>query len=182
MEIYLPNQFAAFRRNKDEFGDLSNMANGMPITVDQLTFQSSEGLYQALKFPSMPNVQQQIAKANNGFNAKKTAYAWKGIRTDWNDVRIDAMRIALYWKLCQNYTRFYGCLLSTNGMPIVEISLKDSFWGAAPKPNGTLVGENILGKLLIELRDAISIHNGKILFDHRFYPTRNDMLIQGRRL
>ena len=182
MEIYLPNQFAAFRRNKDEFGDLSNMASGMPITVDQLTFQSSEGLYQALKFPDFPNVQQQIAKANNGFNAKKTAYAWKGIRTDWNDVRIDAMRIALYWKLCQNFKRFYGCLLSTNSMPIVEISIKDNFWGATPKTNGTLVGENILGKLLVELRDAVTDPLGQTFFNTGFYPARNDMLIQGRRL
>ena len=31
----------------------------------------------------------------------------------------------------------------------------DSFWGAKPLPDGTLIGCNVLGRLLMELRDSL---------------------------
>ena len=46
-------------------------------------------------------------------------------------------------------------LLSTNDKPIVEDSHRDRFWGAVLQENGTLVGENVLGRLLMELRESL---------------------------
>jgi restriction endonuclease S subunit len=43
----------------------------------------------------------------------------------------------------------------TGDRSIVEDSRKDDFWGALPKDDGTLVGMNVLGRLLMELREAI---------------------------
>ena len=45
-------------------------------------------------------------------------------------------------------------LISTGDSPIVEISRKDPFWGAMPiVDSGELVGHNVLGQLLMEMRD-----------------------------
>jgi hypothetical protein len=41
----------------------------------------------------------------------------------------------------------------TGKRSIVEESTKDEFWGAKPKEDGLLVGRNVLGRLLMELRD-----------------------------
>ena len=42
--------------------------------------------------------------------------------------------------------------LYPEGIPIVEESANDMFWGAKDQGNGTLKGANVLGKLLMELR------------------------------
>lgn len=145
----------SFMRSRDKNGDLSNMTGGMPIKINNLVFQSSEGLYQAYKFPHNPNLQRLIAQARSGMDAKKIAYN----NTDqpimnWDDLRIDAMRLALSEKLNQNLIRFNLALIFTMDKPIVEQSYRDQFWGA--KPHGTvLIGQNILGKLLTELRDLL---------------------------
>ena len=44
-------------------------------------------------------------------------------------------------------------LESTGDRPIVEESRRDDFWGAKPTGDHLLVGMNILGRLLMELRD-----------------------------
>jgi hypothetical protein len=46
-------------------------------------------------------------------------------------------------------------LLSTGDRAIVEESTKDAFWGAKPQPDDELVGENVLGRLLMELREQL---------------------------
>src|SRR2546426_7568195 len=43
---------------------------------------------------------------------------------------------------------------------IVEDSRKDDFWGAKASDEGTLVGMNVLGRLLMELREDLRGTNG----------------------
>lgn len=57
---------AAFMRSRERHGELSNMTFGFPLQLNGLTLQSSEGLYQALKFPSHPEVQRTIASQRSG--------------------------------------------------------------------------------------------------------------------
>ena len=64
------------------------------------------------------------------------------------------MRWCLRVKLAQNWSSFGHLLLSTGDAPIVENSRKDDFWGAKPT-QGVLVGMNILGRLLLELRENL---------------------------
>jgi hypothetical protein len=54
-----------------------------------------------------------------------------------------------------NWSNFGRLLLSTGERAIVEESTKDAFWGAKPQPDGVLVGENVLGRLLMELREQL---------------------------
>lgn len=72
-----------------------------------------------------------------------------------DEVRVRIMRWCIRVKLAQNWERFGGLLAETANRPIVEESRKDDFWGAIPGPDGRLVGRNVLGRLLMELRDSL---------------------------
>lgn len=63
-------------------------------------------------------------------------------------------------KLAQNYEEFGRLLLATGSQPIVEQSRKDDYWGAkvaddTGNTGDTLVGQNVLGRLLMELREKL---------------------------
>ena len=49
---WLRRESAPFMRSKERYGHLSNMTFGYQLTVNEITFQSPEGLYQGMKFPS----------------------------------------------------------------------------------------------------------------------------------
>ena len=52
---YRRSECAVFFRSRDQHGDLSNMTFGFPLSVNGVTFEGPEGLYQALKFPNLPD-------------------------------------------------------------------------------------------------------------------------------
>ena len=157
--IYETARSAAFMRSRDQYGDLSNMTFGFPLTVNGTEFQGPEGLYQALKFPHSPETQTAIASQRSGMDAKKAAYQDHNFRPDWEEIKVQAMRYTLAVKLRQHPRRFGEALEETGGLPIVERSNRDPFWGARPQGN-TLEGVNMLGKLLTELRDTLRENGG----------------------
>ena len=53
------------------------------------------------------------------------------------------MRWCLRVKLAENWRSFGDLLLATGDRPIVEESKKDTFWGARPREDGALVGQNV---------------------------------------
>ena len=65
------------------------------------------------------------------------------------------MRWVLRVKLAMHWRKFGDLLFATRELPIVENSRKDSFWGAIPEPDDRLVGKNVLGRLLMELREEL---------------------------
>ncbi|MBO1329430.1 NADAR family protein, partial [Acetobacter suratthaniensis] len=65
------------------------------------------------------------------------------------------MKWCLRVKLIENWRNFSELLLSTGDRPIVEDSRKDSYWGATRQENDTLNGQNVLGRLLMELRKKL---------------------------
>ena len=67
------------------------------------------------------------------------------------------MRWCLRAKLAQNYEEFGRLLLPTRDRPIVEQFRKDDCWGAklTDAAGNTLIGQNVLGRLLIELREKL---------------------------
>ena len=149
-----------FCRTRDPYGHFSNMASGYPLDDSEtgLTFQSSEGLYQAAKFPHDPARQRRIAAAKNAYMAKQIAYEPAAVpEPQWEAHKVAAMRRALQAKLTQHPQRFGALLRQSGRRPIVEYSSKgDRFWGAAPAgPAGQLQGRNVLGCLLMELRQEL---------------------------
>ena len=167
MPEYDSTTCALFYRSRDLYGALTNMAGRMPLYANGMYFQSSEGLYQALKFPHNPEIQAMIGGAKNGYDAKQIAYHPDLVYNasppfppsllpmpDWNYFRIYAMRIALAAKLQAYPEEILSALKATGTAPIVEASPKDAFWGAPPISPGshTLSGENMLGRLFSEMR------------------------------
>jgi len=145
-----------FLKTKERFGGLSNMAGGFPLRVNGVRIRTSEALYQACRFPHMPDVQRTIIDERSPMTAKMRSKPFrKDSRPDWDAVRVKIMRWSLRVKLAQNWREFGRLLLSTGVRPIVEQSRKDDFWGAKVVEDGTLVGMNVLGRLLMELREQL---------------------------
>jgi type I restriction enzyme S subunit len=132
------------------------MSPGFPIRVNGIEIRTAEALYQACRFPRVPQVQRLIISEPSPMTAKMKSKPYRDEgRSDWNAVRVRVMRWCLRVKLAQNWEAFGQLLLQTHEMPIVEDSRKDDFWGAKRTENGVLTGRNVLGRLLMELR-AIS--------------------------
>lgn len=67
------NRVVSFLKTEDEFGGLSNSADGYPLQINGFRILSTEHLYQALKFPDHPEIQKNILKAGTPAEARKIA-------------------------------------------------------------------------------------------------------------
>lgn len=156
---YHLDEVVRFRRTRGEdFGGLSNMAAGFPLFVAQLSIRTSEALYQACRYPGEPEIQRLIIEQLSPMAAKMKAKRFiTHTRPDWEEAQFAIMRWSLRVKLTQNWEKFSELLLETEGSQIVEESRKDKIWSARPTASGRrLFGRNILGKLLVELRDEVA--------------------------
>ncbi len=108
-----------------------------------------EGEYQGAKFPGYEAGFEDLTpgKAKRlGGSRSMTPY----LREDWNDVRIDIMKRLVLLKFLDHPT-LYKALVDTGEEELIEgNNWGDTFWG---KVNG--VGENHLGKILMEVRRKI---------------------------
>ncbi len=157
-KIYAAESVAAFCLTREQWGAFSNFHRGFFLRVNGETFRSSEALYQACRFPRFPEAQLDVMLAETPKESKLISQenqAWGATRPDWMAVRVAIMRWCLRVKLCQHQRIFGGLLLASGDLPIVEVSRRDPFWGAAPDGCGRLVGQNVLGELLMELREAM---------------------------
>lgn len=154
-KIYNANECCVFRKTKELYGGLSNMASGFPLKVNGVHILTSEAIYQACRFPHLPDIQEKIIKEKSPMSAKMIGKPYRSnSRVDWDDTRIKIMRWCLRVKLAQNFFEFGKLLESTFDRPIVEDSSKDDFWGAIrdKQDESILKGTNALGRLLMELR------------------------------
>jgi len=153
-----------FLKTDGPFGGLSNMAGGFPLRVNGMRILTSEALYQACRFPHRPELQRLIIEQRSPMTAKMKSKPYRrASRQDWDQVRVKIMRWCLRVKLAQNWSAFSKLLLETGKRPIVEESRRDDFWGAKPTDDETLVGTNVLGRLLMELREAVKADSRELL-------------------
>jgi len=156
IRIYNIKDVIIFHKTKAAYGGLSNMCAGFPLSLNNVPIRTSEALYQALKFPDFANIQQQIIDAKSPMTAKMISrHHQQYMSSNWNSIRVDVMRYCLQLKLLQHNHSFGTLLKSTYPKPIVELSKKDTFWGAKKIPTNStqLKGVNALGRLLMELRN-----------------------------
>jgi ribA/ribD-fused uncharacterized protein len=141
------------------------MAGGFPLKVNETTVWSSEALYQACRFPLRPDIQEIVLAERSAMTAKMKSkkYRREYSRADWDAVKVKLMKWCLRVKLAQNWQRFGDVLRSTGDKPIVEESRKDDFWGAKRSEDGKLIGMNVLGRLLMELRQELASSNSECL-------------------
>ena len=158
LRTYVRDEVIVVYKTKEDFGGLSNMASGYPLQINGVRILTTEALYQACRFPHMPEVQREIIGQHSPMTAKmKSTPHRKDSRPDWDEVRYKVMRWCLRVKLAQNYEEFGRLLLATRDRPIVEQSRNDDYWGAklTNQNADTLIGQNVLGRLLMELREKL---------------------------
>lgn len=156
--IYNSSQqdLAIFKKTHDQWGEYSNMASGFPIILNNTIIRSSEALYQALKFTDHPEVQKKIILEKSPMTAKMVAKPYKHlVRDDFEEKKILFMKWAVRAKLMCNYNLFKSALLASDSKLIVEESRRDSFWGAKRQLDGKLIGVNVLGRILMGLREEL---------------------------
>jgi ribA/ribD-fused uncharacterized protein len=123
---------------------LSNMYPCTIVTKDGGIFTCTESAYQANK--KTPYVKE--FSALNGFQAKK-ASKLISVRPDWEQVRVQVMKELLELKFAKG-SPLAKRLISIQEEIVEDNTWDDTFWG---KFDG--VGENMLGKLLMEVRQSL---------------------------
>lgn len=161
---YNAKEAIVFRKTTEPFGGLSNMASGYALYINELIIPSSEHLYQAMRYPTNPEIQFEIINQDNAMKAKMISNKYKAqySRPDWEKIQIKVMRWALEVKLAQNWDKFSKILEETQNKSIVEYATDNKIWGAKPSNNDELVGVNALGRLLMELREKYIVDKKRI--------------------
>ena len=122
---------------------------GETFTFEGRVWKSVEHAYQAYKFFPNEEMMDRIANAPTASMAKKLGKQ-KGIRSDWDECKIDIMTKLVRRKFESSYY-LRSLLIKTNDEELVEGNWwGDTFWG---KCYGN--GENHLGKILMKIRDEI---------------------------
>lgn len=154
---YRRSESVVFFKTRDEFGELSNMSSRFPLVINDVGIPSSEALYQACRFPHLPEVQRLIISQKSPMTAKMVSKPYRDqSREDWDDIRVAVMKWCLRVKLAQHWQTFGDVLLRSGERAIVEQSSKDPYWGAIPDNRAEILkGANVLGRLLMELRERL---------------------------
>jgi ribA/ribD-fused uncharacterized protein len=167
LQQYDLSQVISFYKVDETYGGLSNMSGKyFHLQVNDILVRSSESLYQCLRFTSHPDIQREILenKSPKGSKMVSKKYRKEFTREDFDEIKVELMYWCLKVKLCSHPLLFGGLLDRTGDKEIVEISNSDRFWGCVrEKGNGNIVsGENVLGKLLMDLRNYYRENKGKM--------------------
>lgn len=126
---------------------LSNFFDPAPVVYDDTEYPTTEHAYQAAKTLD-PEERRQIQKAPTPGQAKKLGRRVK-LRRDWESIK-DAVMLDLCRQKFRD-SRLRQLLLDTGDQELVEGNWwGDVYWGVC---KGT--GRNMLGKLLMQVRDEI---------------------------
>ena len=118
-----------------------------PIIVYGEHYPSVEHAFQALKSSNIDD-RNKIAKLADPAQAKKAGRKLP-LRSDWKTVKVDVMRKCLKSKFSNPQLR--QMLLDTGDEELVEGNTwNDTFWGVCRGQ-----GQNMLGKLLMEIREEL---------------------------
>ena len=131
---------------------LSNFVSG-PVTYDGEVYDHVENAYQAAK------VREDFKPFRARFKGIPSAAAKQlgknvQLRPDWDEVKLGIMEDLVRQKFQDPILRQQ--LLETGDAHIREGNTwGDRFWGCVPKMDAPWVGENHLGKILMEVRRQI---------------------------
>ncbi len=128
------------------FGNYRFLSNFYPAEIEYegLKYHSVEAAYQSAKTLDM-NIRLKFTEMNAS-NAKLSGRK-VNLRKDWEQVKVDVMRELLIKKFQDPQLRI-KLLLTKNEYLEETNTWNDTFWGVC---NGK--GKNILGKLLMEIRE-----------------------------
>lgn len=140
-----------FYKTNEKYGCFSNFAH-YGFELDEKRWMTSEHYFQAQKFYGTEYV-EIIRLLDNPMKAAKMGRNRNlPLREDWEEVKDDVMRKAVYAKFSQNI-ELKNILLDTDSEYIVENTSNDYYWGCGT--NGS--GKNMLGIILMEIRDKLKL-------------------------
>lgn len=154
IETYTVTDCVPFSEVKGEWGIFSNFAH-TPIQYDGVTYKNVEQLFQMMKFTDKEVREKVYAATNPKMTAKHFEKTHR--RNDWGMIIVDAMKQCLQLKYEQS-EELRKALKRSKGKYIVEdqSSFKKSWadtWGVK-RQGDFYVGPNLMGRLLMELRDS----------------------------
>lgn len=150
-----------------------------PLVYDGKEYQTSEHLYQCLKYKGPRASAADLAYAEVVRTAKSPSqckllaaqrvgggYAWRvalnptiqkslddgvKMRTDWDAVKVEQMEVVVMTKFEQD-AHCRALLLSTGDKLLAEHTDRDGFWGTG---GSARKGENHLGRVLMRVRERL---------------------------
>lgn len=143
------NQVINFYHLREAFGDFSNFA-WYAIELDGKIWPTSEHYFQAQKFAGLPDEEAVRAAKSAREAAEMGRDRQRPLRPDWNELKDDVMRKAVFAKFTQ-HGELRDLLLSTGDATLVEHTTNDNYWG----DGGDGSGKNMLGKILMEVREQL---------------------------
>lgn len=157
IQTYPADKTVAFCKVTEEWGVLGNFA-ATPLVVDGVPFDCTEKLFQVMKFADTES--RKIVYSVKGQTIKMKAKHQEKvgvIREDWGRSFIDAMKFCLVQKYQQSET-FRTELERSKGFYIVEQQVNPkrpagAYSAKLSDDSKTWAGPNIMGRLLMELRD-----------------------------
>lgn len=147
-------------KNKGKYAVFSNFYP-FTFTVDGVTFHSVEQYYHWRRLEGAPKYQAKMLSyegekhAWKCFNYSRNRWVKPAIESDL-EKRIAYMREGLRFK-AEQCAEFREMLLSTKGKTIAELNqarTPNDIWAVNKTPDG-YEGSNILGKLLMEVREEL---------------------------
>ena len=142
------------------YGWLGNMAP-FPVMYKGKKWLTIEALFQALRFEDEKIIEEiRLEKSPMGSKMKAKKNKLLYVIEPMSEKDLENMRMCVRLKL-EQHPKLVGQLLATNDQLICEDIGKRNgerhkFWGAK-EINGVWVGENMMGKIWMELRNNISI-------------------------
>lgn len=135
---------------RKEYGFLSNFSTAV-VVFEGLTYPTTENAFQAAK---CKNVEDRATFTGIEPTAAKSMGRTVELRSDWKDVQDDIMYQLLKSKFSINWLK--KKLLATGEEEIVEGNWwHDNYWGVCNCDKCSGKGKNILGKMLMRIREEI---------------------------
>jgi ribA/ribD-fused uncharacterized protein len=138
-----------FYSTRDAYGCFSNFSDH-GFELDGKYWPTSEHYFQAQKFAGSPDEEAVRQAATPMQAAERGRERHRPLRPDWESVKDDVMRRAVYRKF-ETHADIRETLLATGNELIVENATGDYYWGCGA--DGT--GQNRLGQILMEVRAAL---------------------------
>jgi hypothetical protein len=146
-----------FYRVTEAYGEFSNFAP-YPITMKGKQWPTAEHYFQGQKFAGTEHEHTIRKLASPMIAARKGRSRELPLRLDWESVKDDIMREALYAKFTQ-HPELHKLLLETGDAVLVEHTRNDCYWG----DGGDGSGKNRLGLLLMELREELQVEKTDVV-------------------
>lgn len=148
-----------FNKVKEEFGWLGNMAP-YPIIYENQIWRTSEALFQAMRFDE-PEIKEIIRNEKSPMGAKMKAKFFRENMCvePMSDFDVKNMKKCIKLKF-EQHAEIKRKLIETGKSEIIEdIGTRNGgrhkFWGAKRHNENEFEGQNVMGKLLMELRDEL---------------------------